>query len=171
MGVVVLRRVIGKFLNWGKLEKLLVFWFLHRNKQHLNSYDAPNQLLARLRSVPLAQITPLTPDFQWKRWEPWEGQFSNFNFNWCFVENASMKSFITEYCALAVHLRWNYAIQIEKKIYWYVAVTVTKWLPLSVYLSNTLLLTPRAVIFYEGISFNLNESHKLSTWEPESCFR
>ena len=110
-----IRRVIGKFLNWGKLEKLLVFWFLHRNKQHLNSYDAPNQLLARLRSVPLAQITPLTPDFQWKRWEPWEGQFSNFNFNCCFVENASMKSFITEYCALAVHLRWNYAIQIEKK--------------------------------------------------------
>ena len=62
-----IRRVIGKFLNWGKLEKLHVFCFLHRNKQHLNSYDAQNQLLARPLSVPMAQVKPLTPDFEGKR--------------------------------------------------------------------------------------------------------
>ena len=57
--------------------------------------------------------------------------------------------------------------QIEKKFDLDVPVTVTKWLPLSVFLSNTWLLTPHAVKFFEEISINLNESRLLLTCEPK----
>ena len=49
--------------------------------------------------------------------------------------------------------------RLKKKINGDLAVTVTKWLPFSDYLSNALLLPHRAVILFEGTSIKLNELH------------